>query len=87
VASHTGPAFVNAWNGRPLWDLFDYIIASMPKSDPGSLTPQQCAELVAYLLKMNGFPAGADDLPTDSAALKTIRVETASTHPGGPGTR
>ena len=37
--SHTSPAFVHTWSGRPLWDLFLYISSEMPKSDPGSLAP------------------------------------------------
>ena len=87
VASHTGPGFVNVWNGRPLWDLFDYIMGSMPKSEPGSLTPEETAQLLAYLLKINGLPAGPGDLPTDAATLKAIRFQTAAARPSGPETR
>lgn len=76
VASHTGPAFVNVWNGRPLSELFDFIRETMPKGDPGVLTPDETVELVAYLLKMNRMPAGSGDLPSDPAALKTIRFHT-----------
>lgn len=73
--SHTGPAFVNTWSGRPLWELFGFIRESMPKGDPGSLTTQETTLLLAYLLKMNGMPAGQDVLPADSMALKAIRFE------------
>jgi len=73
--SHTGPVFVAKWEGRLLWDLFRYVSESMPKSEPGSLTPEEYAGVVAYLLRMNGMPAGASEIPTDSIALKKIRIE------------
>ena len=75
MASHKGPAFKKLWDGRPLWDLFVTILEEMPKDDPGSLTPADTAQLVAYLLKLNGLPAGKDNLPVDEAALRKIKIE------------
>jgi mono/diheme cytochrome c family protein len=77
--SHTGPAFVNTWSGRSLWDLFLYVSGEMPKNDPGSLASSDYAQVLAYLLEMNGMPAGKDELPTDSLVLKQIRFDTVST--------
>ncbi|MGH7553341.1 MAG: c-type cytochrome [Longimicrobiales bacterium] len=77
--SHAAPAFLNTWSGRPLWDLFLYVSGDMPKSDPGSLAPNEYAQVLAYLLEMNGMPAGKDELPTDSLILKKIRFDTVST--------
>ncbi|HEV8149397.1 MAG TPA: cytochrome c, partial [Gemmatimonadales bacterium] len=74
-ASHAGPAFAAKWDGRPLVELFDYVRSAMPKSDPGSLTQREYIQVLAYLLKMNGLPAGAVELPTDSLALRKIRIE------------
>ncbi len=75
AASHTGPVFAAKWDRHPLWDLYRYVSESMPKSEPGSLTPREYARVVAYLLKMNGMPAGKDETPADSTALKKIRIE------------
>ncbi len=75
AATHTGPAFVAKWDGRSLWDLFQYVSESMPKSEPGSLSPREYGRVVAYLLKVNGMPAGLNELPVDSAALARIRLE------------
>ncbi|HSL71728.1 MAG TPA: cytochrome c [Longimicrobiales bacterium] len=75
-ASHTGPAFLKSWVGRPLLELFGYLSAEMPKSEPGSLSPQDYAQVIAYLLKLNGVPDGPDELPADTAVLKTIRFDT-----------
>ena len=71
---HTGPEFAAKWEGRPFWDLFSYVRESMPKSEPGSLTPLEYARVLAYMLKMNGMPSGTTVLPTDSTALAQIRI-------------
>jgi mono/diheme cytochrome c family protein len=75
AAMHRGPAFTSVWGGRPLAELFARIIETMPESDPGSLSPAQTADLVAYLLQLNGMPAGEQALPEDRAALRTIRLD------------
>jgi S-disulfanyl-L-cysteine oxidoreductase SoxD len=77
--SHTGPMFKTTWEGRPLSDLFVYISTRMPKNEPGSLAPQENADVLAYLLKLNRMPAGAVDVPADSIALKSIRIESPGT--------
>jgi mono/diheme cytochrome c family protein len=81
-ASHTGVAFTNAWADRKLSELFEYISEAMPKSDPGSLSPRQYADLVAYLLKLNGMPAGRNELPADPDSLSRIRIDTTKTRGG-----
>ena len=75
VDSHTGAAFSATWNHRPLSALFQYMTERMPKNDPGSLAPQEYADVLAYVLKMNGLPAGAVELPGDSIKLRIIRIE------------
>ncbi len=74
-ASHAGPEFVAKWDGRLFWDLFQYVRESMPKSEPGSLTTREYLSVLAYLLKMNGLPAGSDELPADSTALTRVRMD------------
>jgi|HubBroStandDraft_6_1064221.scaffolds.fasta_scaffold86934_2 mono/diheme cytochrome c family protein len=71
----SGATFKENWNGLTTGDLFDYIKTSMPRYDSGRLTKEQAADLVAYLLTFNGFPAGSKDLPNDMGALKSIRFE------------
>ena len=74
---HTGPAFMKTWGDRPLSELFVYLTTKMPKNDPGSLPPEEYAQVLAYLLKLNGMPAGPTELPTDSLLMKSIRFEAA----------
>jgi len=68
-------AFRTAWTGRPLSELFDLVKEKMPKNDPASLTPEEYAQVVGYLLKINDVPAGERELPPDSEVLKKIRIE------------
>lgn len=72
--SHTGPEFAAKWEGRLFWDLFSFVRESMPKSEPGSLTPREYVTVLAYMLEMNGMPPGASELPADSSALANIRI-------------
>ena len=76
AASHTGVTFANSWGGRRLSELFMFVSEKMPKNEPGSLTPEEYAQAVAYILKMNGFPAGDEELPSDTLELRKIRIET-----------
>jgi len=80
AGTYSTAAFKVAWSGRPLSDLFDLVKDKMPKNDPGSLTPDENAQVVAYLLKINGVPTGKTELPADSDELKKIRIEMPSTH-------
>ena len=69
-----GPAFFGSWNEAPLGDFFDRIRISMPQDKPGSLSRQQTAEIVAYILSFNKAPAGQTDLASDTELLKAIKI-------------
>lgn len=73
-AVHSGAPFAKAWHGRSVWALFAFLSNAMPKNDPGTLTPDEYAQVTAYLLEINGMPPGRAELPTDSAALAPIRI-------------
>ena len=72
----TGGAFQANWNGLTLGDLFDRIRKTMPQSAPGRLTRQQDADILAFMLSVNKFPAGKTELYRQSEMLKEIRFET-----------
>lgn len=72
----TGGAFQANWNGLTLGDLFDRIRKTMPQSKPGSLTRQQGADVLAFMLSINKFPAGKTELYRQTEMLKEIRFET-----------
>jgi hypothetical protein len=53
----------------------------MPKNDPGSLSEQEYVDVMSYMLRLNGMPAGVQDMPTDSLALSRIRIDSARVGP------
>jgi len=60
--------------GRSIGDLASEIRQIMPADDPGTLTPQQAADLSAYILSKNKWPAGEKELPADTTLLKQIPI-------------
>jgi mono/diheme cytochrome c family protein len=64
--------FLSHWTPQPLSDLAGKIRNTMPAGASGTLTPQQSSDLVAFILKSGGFPAGKTDLAADEATLGTI---------------
>jgi mono/diheme cytochrome c family protein len=69
-----GAMFTGNWTGQSLGDLFTRIHATMPQNDPGSLTNAEVAQVLAYILSFNQFPAGAAPLPSDEASLGQIGI-------------
>ncbi len=84
-ATYKGAVFLN-WQGRTMGDLLDFLMEKMPKNDPGSLSAKEYAQVMAFLLKLNGMPAGRAELPADIGALNKITInllpdKTVSSHP------
>ena len=75
AASHAGTTFEKWWKGRTVADLFAYTSTQMPKNDPGSMNPDEYADVIAYVLKLNAMPTGARALAADSASLATVLIE------------
>ncbi|MBV1829628.1 cytochrome c [Komagataeibacter sp. AV436] len=62
--------FAANWAGAPLGELFDYMAKAMPLFAPGTLTPAQNADLLAFVLRENGAPAGSRELPAIAVGMK-----------------
>ena len=73
-----GDQFEQMWLGKTLDEMFDRIQNGMPSDKPGTLTREQTAAVVAYILKANKLPAGSSDLPSDTEKLKSIKIEPAN---------
>lgn len=69
-----GDDFVLRWAGFSMQDMFDTISTKMPADAPGTLSPQVNADIVAFLLQVNKFPAGHDELKPDAPLLKAIAI-------------
>ena len=67
-----GPDFAARWQGGTLGEMFQAISRAMPHDRPGTLKADAVADVISYVLKMNGFPAGDTELPPDEAELQKI---------------
>lgn len=74
AAAYTGLAFRRAWAGRSPFELWDLIRTTMPQDNPGRLSAAEYADIVAYMLRLNGYPAGEDELPADAERLQALRI-------------
>lgn len=73
AVAYSGPAFRRLWAGRPVYEFWDQIRSTMPNDSPGSLKPAEYLDILAYVLRLNGYPAGENALPSDPEQLRTIR--------------
>src|SRR6266853_2949169 len=67
--------FKSNWSGLSVDDLLERIKVSMPQDNPGSLSRQQTADILAFVLSKGGFPEGKTELARESEVLKAIRFE------------
>jgi S-disulfanyl-L-cysteine oxidoreductase SoxD len=70
-----GGEFMAGWDGLTVGDLFERIRISMPQNSPGSLSGQQNADILSFVLNANKFPSGATEMPKEAGILKTIKFE------------
>ena len=70
-----GGDFLDRWEGQSVGDLADRIRTSMPLDDVGSLNVQSSADITAYLLQANNFPAGMEELKADRSAMKAVAIK------------
>jgi S-disulfanyl-L-cysteine oxidoreductase SoxD len=68
----SGDEFLTKYEGQPTLNLYDMIQKLMPATKPGSLSRPEAADLLAYILSFNKFPAGKTDLPNDEDSLKKL---------------
>ena len=70
-----GNEFIGNWKGKTVGALFDEVRMTMPFDSPGSLTPAQYADILAYMLSANKYPAGEKELDKDPAPLQLIKID------------
>ena len=69
----SGPIFALTWMAEPVGHLFEHIRTTMPQDQPGSLSNEEYAAVLAYFLRVNGREAGDVELPADAELLSMIR--------------
>jgi quinoprotein glucose dehydrogenase len=68
-----GGEFSANWNDLTLGQLFERMRTSMPQNNPGSLSRQQNADILAFMLRKGTAPAAATELPTQTEVLNQIK--------------
>ncbi len=70
-----GSAFDQAFaDGAPASGLFEFMSTQMPPDSPGEFSPSVYADVMSYILKLNGYQAGAP-LPSDPDALDHLIMQ------------
>lgn len=70
----TGDQFNANWSGTTIADLAERIRISMPVDKPGTLSRPQLAALVAYILKVDGFPAGTVAIDPQLVTSSPVKI-------------
>jgi mono/diheme cytochrome c family protein len=70
-----GMDFLANWKGKTLGDLFEKTQTTMPATAPGTLTPDQTADVLSFVLKASKYAAGSTPLANKMDALLTIQLD------------
>lgn len=71
--SLAGDGFLSNYMGQNVGALVDRVRNTMPLDNPGSLSSSGATDIVAFMLQSNGFPAGGQELT--SQTIRTITIE------------
>ena len=64
----TGEKFWEGYTQKTVGDLLKFVSANMPNGQGGTLSASTYADLVALILKSNGFPSGKTELAPETIA-------------------
>jgi len=69
-----GVEFWRRWGGSSVGSLYKKIQTTMPENRAGSLSGDEYAAIVSFLLKANELPAGQQDLPSELSTLNRLTM-------------
>src|SRR5262245_58593439 len=78
-----GDAFWQRWDNDSFDKLFAKVRDTMPQDRPDSLSDEQKADALAYVLAKNGAPAGPREFTTELPELESITIVRQGGGPGG----
>jgi cytochrome c len=64
--------YLASWEGQRVSDLMEFVQANMPEDNPASLKDTEYLDVMTYILKLNGIPAGSRNL--DIALATKARI-------------
>ena len=68
-----GVYFILRWSDAAS-TLFTKIADTMPKGEVGTITSEETADIIAYLLQSNDAPAGTSEIPPDREQARSIVI-------------
>jgi mono/diheme cytochrome c family protein len=74
-----GDAFWKSFAQKNVGDVLEFVSVNMPNGTPGSLSEPTYRDIVALMLKSNGFPAGTTELEANTSANVPIVPKDGST--------
>jgi mono/diheme cytochrome c family protein len=72
--SLNGNRFITAWENENLYKLFVKIRDTMPPNFGTILTDEAKLDVMTFLLRTNGYPAGSLELKVDPETLENIQI-------------
>lgn len=79
-----GPAFLASWDNGSINRLFVKVRDTMPPSNTDSIAPETKLDIVAYLLRENGFPTGTTELTPNAEMLDGLQIVKQGADGGAP---
>jgi len=79
-----GNAFLANWEDGSVNRLFTKIRDTMPPGNTDSIAPDTKLDIVAFLLRENGFPTGATELSANVEALDSLQIVKQGADSGAP---
>ena len=70
-----GAEFMKTWKTKSVHKLIDQTWRNMPPDDPRTLSKELCADVAAYILSENGYPAGKTALAANAPDLRQVIIE------------
>jgi len=79
-----GDSFWKSFSQKTVGALLDFVSTYMPNGTPGSLSAPAYQDIVALMLKSNGFPAGATELSANSiSGVQIVPMDGSTELPAG----
>jgi mono/diheme cytochrome c family protein len=69
-----GETFFKEWTRKSVHKLVDQTWRTMPPEEPKTLSKALCADVTAFVLAENGFPAGKKEITADAPELRQILI-------------
>ena len=70
-----GVSFQFLWGGKTLHELYEAIRTTMPTDNPASLPRETYLDILTYMLQVNEFPAGDEELDAKALGNSLITEE------------